>query len=103
VTLANGSFQHDFGRVSFLRAPLCPAGHLPLEWGDQSPLCFRLTYDIVGTCSAHSRRLAPTATRLISPAEGEMAGRAEGGNVERLQGRTTRAANRRKESVVFHA
>src|SRR5690606_9925124 len=48
--------------VAFLRAPLCPAGHLPHEGGDQ--LC---------------RRSCP-----ISPRVGEMSGRTEGGNVGRL-------------------
>jgi hypothetical protein len=37
--------------------PLCPAGHLPLKGGDH----------------------AVPATRLISPLEGEMSGRTEGG------------------------
>ncbi|RWC39931.1 MAG: lytic murein transglycosylase [Mesorhizobium sp.] len=56
-------------------APLWPAGHLPLKWGDWT-----------------SRPLSPIPTvgkralepRLpISPLEGEMSGRTEGGVVER--------------------
>ncbi len=41
-----------------LHTPLWPAGHLPLKGGDH----------------------AVSTTRLISPLEGEMAGRPEGGN-----------------------
>jgi assimilatory nitrate reductase catalytic subunit/cobaltochelatase CobN len=46
------------GNVSFLPTPLCPAGHLPLKGGDQTSAAPKLP---------------------ISPLEGEMAGRPEGG------------------------
>ncbi|TIT18373.1 MAG: lytic murein transglycosylase [Mesorhizobium sp.] len=51
--------------------PLCPAGHLPLKGGDQlsfaiSPISGRAKFML---------SLKPT----ISPPEGEMPGRAEGG------------------------
>ncbi|TRA95647.1 lytic murein transglycosylase [Agrobacterium salinitolerans] len=46
--------------------PLCPAGHLPLKGGDR--------------CAAPARSIRQGAIRLpISPLEGEMPGRAEGG------------------------
>ena len=58
-----------------LRTPLWPAGHLPLKGGDQpSPR------------SSPISNIAGEAVRpklLISPLEGEMPGRAEGGVVER--------------------
>jgi hypothetical protein len=46
--------------------PLCPAGHLPLKGGDRLSL-----------------RLLRKRGRLISPLEGEMSGRTEGGARER--------------------
>jgi hypothetical protein len=49
--------------------PLWPAGHLPLKGGDQSRR--RLAKGTAG--------LAEWPTRVISPLEGEMAGRPEGG------------------------
>ena len=52
-------------------APLWPAGHLPLKGGDQ--LARRLT-----PISSVADEAIPT-TQLISPLEGEMAGRPEGG------------------------
>ncbi|TPL22054.1 lytic murein transglycosylase [Mesorhizobium sp. B2-4-9] len=60
--------------AAFYGAPLCPAGHLPLKGGDRlspwlSPI-FRIP------------RRAPAAKQPISPLEGEMPGRAEGGAVE---------------------
>ncbi|PDQ22185.1 hypothetical protein CN311_04545 [Mesorhizobium sanjuanii] len=60
--------------VAFLRAPLCPAGHLPHEGGDWT-----------------SRRLSPISIKAegreaaklpISPLVGEMSGRTEGGAKE---------------------
>ncbi|RWA77687.1 MAG: hypothetical protein E5X49_01005 [Mesorhizobium sp.] len=60
--------------MAFLRAPLCPGGHLPHKGGNQP-----------------SRRLSPTACVArtggapklpISPLVGEMSGRTEGGAVE---------------------
>ncbi|TRD02119.1 hypothetical protein FJV82_18885 [Mesorhizobium sp. WSM4305] len=54
-------------------APLCPAGHLPLKGGDwQFPR--QLTPCDVGGWRKPTRH-------LISPLEGEMPGRAEGGAV----------------------
>ncbi|TBN11376.1 lytic murein transglycosylase [Agrobacterium cavarae] len=52
-------------------SPLCPAGHLPLKGGDRTfaPPCHKLRSD--GTWE---ERFVP-----ISPLEGEMPGRAEGG------------------------
>ncbi|ESY68209.1 hypothetical protein X742_11680 [Mesorhizobium sp. LNHC232B00] len=52
-----------------LSAPLCPAGHLPLEGGD------RLWLRVSPIINVE----APSAKLPISPLEGEMAGRAEGG------------------------
>jgi len=59
---------------AFLRAPLWPAGHLPLKGGDWlsssvSPI-------------ANVAEWTGAARLLISPLEGEMAGRPEGGNVK---------------------
>ncbi|TPN47946.1 lytic murein transglycosylase [Mesorhizobium sp. B1-1-9] len=54
-----------------LNAPLCPAGHLPLKEGDRMSFPISLISNVV-------RRVPPT--RLpISPLEGEMSGRTEGG------------------------
>jgi len=55
----------------FCNTPLWPAGHLPLKGGDHSldpslPIAIAAGY-------------APSVTRIISPLEGEMAGRPEGG------------------------
>ncbi len=64
--------------------PLCPAGHLPLKGGDRL---------VVGSRpSRHSRmkwwlRLLP-----ISPLEGEMPGRAEGGEAAPTSGSQTMPA-----------
>ncbi|TIO66424.1 MAG: lytic murein transglycosylase [Mesorhizobium sp.] len=53
------------------RAPLCPAGHLPLKGGDWiSP---RLSTIF------KAAKKAPSAKPPISPLEGEMSGRTEGG------------------------
>jgi hypothetical protein len=57
-----------------LRAPLCPAGHLPRNEGDHALWPFR----------QHRNLVNEATTRLISPLAGEMAGRPEGGNVERF-------------------
>ncbi|QSZ59124.1 lytic murein transglycosylase [Rhizobium sp. ZX09] len=55
--------------------PLCPAGHLPLKGGDRRE----------GLPSLHSQMLRWPKPRLdsISPLEGEMPGRAEGGHSKR--------------------
>ncbi|TJV43661.1 MAG: lytic murein transglycosylase [Mesorhizobium sp.] len=55
--------------MSSLSAPLCPAGHLPLKGGDWPLLC----------SSPNLAKPAPTSMPPISPLEGEMPGRAEGG------------------------
>src|SRR5262245_6811919 len=58
-------------RFSLHVAPLCPAGHLPLKGGDQpSPL--------LSPISSVAGRAEP-AKPPISPLEGEMSGRTEGG------------------------
>ncbi|KQU64218.1 hypothetical protein ASC75_13780 [Aminobacter sp. DSM 101952] len=74
--------------VVIRRAPLWPAGHLPLKGGDQS------SRRHANACSVAERTDRPGALlylltsgrgrgdRLISPLEGEMAGRPEGGDVE---------------------
>ncbi|QPC95182.1 lytic murein transglycosylase [Mesorhizobium sp. INR15] len=55
-------------------APLCPAGHLPLKGGDQ--LSSRLS--LIPSAAEPSQ-----ASKLpISPLEGEMSGRTEGGAKE---------------------
>ncbi|RWN12330.1 MAG: lytic murein transglycosylase [Mesorhizobium sp.] len=52
-------------------APLCPAGHLPLKGGDRmsSPL----------SLIAHVAEQSEASNLPISPFEGEMSGRTEGG------------------------
>ena len=54
--------------------PLCPAGHLPLKGGDPMERCFPSNRKRLrsGRSSGHSR---------ISPLEGEMSGRTEGGTM----------------------
>ncbi|RUW72632.1 lytic murein transglycosylase [Mesorhizobium sp. M4B.F.Ca.ET.143.01.1.1] len=54
-----------------LGPPLCPAGHLPLKGGDRQIVRRRKSYD-VGDWRSPMRK-------LISPLEGEMAGRPERG------------------------
>ncbi|TJV38893.1 MAG: lytic murein transglycosylase [Mesorhizobium sp.] len=52
-------------------APLCPAGHLPLKGGDRMSLSAFANFP---------RRIRVPPTKLpISPLEGEMSGRTEGG------------------------
>ncbi|TIL82421.1 MAG: lytic murein transglycosylase, partial [Mesorhizobium sp.] len=53
-----------------LRAPLCPAGHLPHEGGDRLS---RLLSPITNVAEE-----APLAKLPISPQVGEMSGRTEG-------------------------
>ncbi|TPJ77069.1 lytic murein transglycosylase [Mesorhizobium sp. B2-6-2] len=57
--------------LAFLRAPLCPAGHLPHKGGDWPS---RPPSQI-----SHVAESAAAPKLLISPLEGEMAGRPEGG------------------------
>ncbi|RUW85975.1 lytic murein transglycosylase [Mesorhizobium sp. M8A.F.Ca.ET.059.01.1.1] len=58
-------------KAAFCVAPLCPAGHLPLNGGD------RLLSLLSPTTTA--REKMPSAKLPISPLEGEMSGRTEGG------------------------
>ena len=58
-------------------APLWPAGHLPLKGGDQLSRPLSPILNVA--------RLKPSASLPISPLEGEMSGRTEGGLVERRQ------------------
>ncbi|RWC57657.1 MAG: lytic murein transglycosylase [Mesorhizobium sp.] len=55
-------------------APLCPAGHLPLKGGDRKSSPLSPTTDVA------ERSEAPNLP--ISPLEGEMSGRTEGGDTE---------------------
>ena len=54
--------------------PLCPAGHLPLKGGDQ--LSFRLS--LISSVA----ELSEASKLPISPLEGEVSGRIEGGATE---------------------
>ncbi|RWM98835.1 MAG: lytic murein transglycosylase [Mesorhizobium sp.] len=57
--------------LAFRPTPLCPAGHLPLKGGDWMSLRPSPITDVAGWA---------TRSKLpISPLEGEMAGRPEGG------------------------
>ena len=56
--------------------PLCPAGHLPLKGGD----CIRNRLSRLSGVAV----LAGGSPYRISPFEGEMPGRAEGGNARIL-------------------
>ncbi|RWD97316.1 MAG: hypothetical protein EOS40_28965 [Mesorhizobium sp.] len=64
----------EHSNVEFLRAPLWPAGHLPLKGG-------RLDVTTAFRQLLTLQERAPSAKLLISPLEGEMAGRPEGGAV----------------------
>ena len=55
-------------------APLCPAGHLPLKGGDQTSRRLSLILNVAG--------LSEASKLPISPLEGEMSGRTEGGAKE---------------------
>ncbi|TIL28429.1 MAG: lytic murein transglycosylase [Mesorhizobium sp.] len=58
-----------------MNTPLWPAGHLPLKGGDWQ----RGRRHFLCNLEDVFEKLAMAATRLISPLEGEMAGRPEGG------------------------
>ncbi|RVA78715.1 hypothetical protein EN925_34080, partial [Mesorhizobium sp. M7A.F.Ca.US.006.04.2.1] len=58
-------------RLAFRSAPLCPAGHLPLKWGDWPPSPLSPIFNVA--------RWASAPKLPISPLEGEMSGRTEGG------------------------
>ena len=62
--------------VALYGPPLCPAGHLPLEGGDQMSPPLSPTTNVA--------RGAPALKLPISPLEGEMAGRPERGASRRL-------------------
>ena len=62
--------------IALYVAPLWPAGHLPLKGGDHSVI------DAFANLQRWQEMARPT-TPLISPLEGEMAGRPEGGAKER--------------------
>ncbi|RUU29396.1 lytic murein transglycosylase [Mesorhizobium sp. M6A.T.Ce.TU.016.01.1.1] len=51
--------------------PLCPSGHLPLKGGDRMSRRLSSIFYVAGK--------APSPKLPISPLEGEMPGRAEGG------------------------
>ncbi|RWN58657.1 MAG: lytic murein transglycosylase [Mesorhizobium sp.] len=57
--------------LAFRPTPLCPAGHLPLKGGDWTSLRLSPITDVAV--------LATRPKLPISPLEGEMAGRPEGG------------------------
>ncbi|RUW91413.1 lytic murein transglycosylase [Mesorhizobium sp. M8A.F.Ca.ET.023.01.1.1] len=59
--------------VAFLRAPLCPAGHLPHEGGDRMSSRLSPISNVAG--------LSEAPRLLISPLVGEMSDRTEGGAV----------------------
>jgi assimilatory nitrate reductase catalytic subunit len=59
------------GSISYSTTPLCPAGHLPLKGGDQPAA--RIAPITNGA------ELVLPAERVISPLEGEMSDRTEGG------------------------
>ncbi|RUX18864.1 lytic murein transglycosylase [Mesorhizobium sp. M2A.F.Ca.ET.042.01.1.1] len=61
------------GNVSLRRPPLCPAGHLPLKGGDWMSRRLSPIANVAGW--------AQSAKLLISPLEGEMSGRTEGGAI----------------------
>jgi len=55
---------------------LCPAGHLPLKGGDYLRLTYHSTFE---PRSKQIEILAGDRAQPISPLEGEMSGRTEGG------------------------
>ena len=57
--------------MAFRYAPLCPTGHLPLKGGDRISHRLPPIFDLL--------ERAAQQKLLISPLEGEMAGRPEGG------------------------
>ncbi|MCF1471801.1 hypothetical protein FS763_07665 [Agrobacterium vitis] len=64
--------------------PLCPAGHLPLKGGDRMGLAARLSLAFCvekrGNCLPFVLGEIGGCGIPISPLEGEMAGKPEGGN-----------------------
>jgi hypothetical protein len=62
--------EYSSGRMLTL-TPLWPAGHLPLKGGDKPPRLFSRISNVAEEAAA--------LEQSISPLEGEMAGRPEGG------------------------
>jgi hypothetical protein len=62
--------------VALYGAPLRPAGHLPLKGGDRTSFSLSQIFSV-------AEEDAPSAKLPISPLEGEMSGRTEGGATER--------------------
>ena len=62
--------------------PLCPAGHLPLKGEDQQ--------EAYSPLHLQELRLAKPCHDSISPLEGEMPGRAEGGPQQKPQRRLSK-------------
>ncbi|TKB23121.1 MAG: hypothetical protein E5V67_34430, partial [Mesorhizobium sp.] len=71
--LCGGWCEWPTGEAAFLRAPLCPAGHLPHLGGDWQ--LGRPRSDLRGW------RLAKAVAKSDLPLVGEMSGRTEGGAV----------------------
>ncbi|TPN43689.1 hypothetical protein FJ976_27855 [Mesorhizobium sp. B1-1-9] len=69
-----GAERTGVAKVAPYGAPLCPAGHLPLKWGD------RMLHRLSPIAYVASNEPAPKPP--ISPLEGEMSGRTEGGAKE---------------------
>ncbi len=65
-----------------LLTPLCPAGHLPLRWGDRLGLATRSNLNVL-------RRACRGSISLL---EGEMSGRTEGGAPHGTPSRTSQLA-----------
>ncbi|RWB52445.1 MAG: hypothetical protein EOQ47_26105 [Mesorhizobium sp.] len=73
--------------MEFLRAPLCPAGHLPHQGGDWLSSRLSPISKVAGQCEAPKLP--------ISPLEGEMSGRTEGGERQPCQAATHRRSSLR--------
>ena len=68
----------DSGGGAYLSpTPLWPAGHLPLKGGDH--LAARLSQISSASDCTYVGKSGETPTQPISPLEGEMSGRTEGG------------------------
>ena len=71
--------------IALVRAPLWPAGHLPLKGGDYLRRLHAISYGLANEFGLAAKLVIgrDAGASLISPLVGEMAGRPEGGNVER--------------------
>ena len=76
--------MHDIS-LSIRNTPLCPAGHLPLKGGDRQVAIAstRITRRMTWPGFTRFMVAGEVAPNPISPLEGEMPGRAEGGNSSR--------------------